>query len=228
MVSDFDPKKHQHAAYTFGIGRQYYEKVYCEASTFGDKSVPGPGNYNITKKFGYDSSKYSMVGRNKDPSNKYKVPGPGEYPFVSMNVKGRYPLSKMRNATGIVWSCSKAKRFIYDSKLTTYMIILFNTYINYYIENPNPGPGQYDLKPMMNGTGSLFQSKYRSCTAKTMAARTKSSFEGTNKSNYNYYILNIFLLAPGPGAYLAFSEFGIYESKNAREFDAKSKMGKTF
>lgn len=27
----------------------------------------------------------------------------------------------------------------------------------------------------------------------------------------------MFILAPGPGAYTAFSEFGLYESKNAHE-----------
>lgn len=114
--SDFDPKKYQHPAYTFGIARQYYEKVYCEASTFGDKAIPGPGNYNVLKSFGSDTFKYSLYGKGKNLSNKNKVPGPGEYPIVSINPRGRYPLSKMKNATGIVWSSSKAKRFNYSSK----------------------------------------------------------------------------------------------------------------
>lgn len=117
MQSDFDPKKHEHAAYTFGIARHFYEKVFCEASTFGDKAVPGPGNYNFVKSIGHDCPKFSMKGKglNKELSSKSKIPGPGEYPIISMNLRGRYPLSKMRNATGIVWSSSKAKRFVYDS-----------------------------------------------------------------------------------------------------------------
>ncbi len=117
MHSDFDPKKHEHQAYSFGIGRNFYEKVYCEASSFGDKSIPGPGNYNVLKGFGNESSKYSMLGREKGISNKSKIPGPGEYHIPSINERGRYPLSKMKNATGIVWSSSKAKRFTYESKI---------------------------------------------------------------------------------------------------------------
>jgi len=117
MKSDFDPKHYEHPAYTFGIGRQYYEKVFCESSTFGDKSIPGPGNYNFVRSIGHDCAKYTMLGRGS-PTNittKSKVPGPGEYPIISINQKGRYPLSKMRNATGIVWSSSKDKRFNYLS-----------------------------------------------------------------------------------------------------------------
>lgn len=82
-------------------------------------------------------------------------------------------------------------------------------------ENPNPGPGQYDAKSMMNGSGSLFCSKYRSCTAKTMGAKTKISIGGAGKSKL--YENN--KIAPGPGSYLAFSEFGIYESQHAKELD---------
>jgi len=195
MGSDFDPKKHEHAAYTFGIGRQYYEKVYCESSTFGDKKIPGPGNYNYVRSIGHDCPKFTIVGRHKEPSNKHKVPGPGEYPFVSMNIRGRYPLSKMRNATSIVWSCSKAKRFVYDSNyiINTYYntnyvnktnsMFKLNTYI-IIIENPNPGPGQYESKPLLNGTGSIFDSKYKSCGAKTLGIRTKVFWEGSGKSMF--------------------------------------------
>lgn len=186
MSSDFDGKKYQHPAYTFGIARQYYEKVYCEASSFGDKSVPGPGNYNFLKQFGSDASKYSLYGKGYiKNSSKLKVPGPGEYSSVAINPNGRYPISKMKNATGIVWSSSKAKRFNY-------------------LKNPNPGPGQYDNKSLISGSGNIFLSKYRSSTAKTIGAKTKIIIGGAGKT-------------PGPGSYQAFSEFGIYESKHARD-----------
>lgn len=55
--------------------------------------------------------------------------------------------------------------------------------------------------------------------------------------NKNYYLIKINyckninsnLLAPGPGAYTAFSEFGIYRSKNADKFEAtmNSKFNET-
>ena len=77
---------------------------------------------------------------------------------------------------------------------------------------------------MISGTGSLFISKYRSCTAKTMAARTKISIGGAGKSKY-IYSYNI--LAPEPGNYQAFSEFCIYESKNARDMEKMNKTSKT-
>lgn len=117
MKSDFDPKKPEHQAYTFGIGRHFYEKVYCEASTFGDKAIPGPGNYNYLKPFGTESLRYTMRGKGsgKDIASSAKVPGPGEYPIVNMNARGRYPLSQNKNATGICWSSSRAKRFTYQS-----------------------------------------------------------------------------------------------------------------
>lgn len=36
--------------------------------------------------------------------------------------------------------------------------------------------------------------------------------------------MNYKILAPGPGTYRIFSDFGIYESKNAHQFEEKEKM----
>lgn len=129
MPTDFDTKKPHSPAWTFGISRDHYSKVYYETNKMLDKNVPGPGKYNYLKNFGSEAFKYSMSGfkdgtvLNK-PSN---TPGPGQYPIISINPGGKYPLSKMKNATGIVFGASKEQRFIYSCKS---FIIKFNPLIN--------------------------------------------------------------------------------------------------
>lgn len=116
MPTDFDVKKPKTPAWSFGISRAYYEKVFCEANKMFDKDVPGPGKYNYLKPFGSESSKYSISSRGNSVSKSSKVPGPGEYPLISINPTGKYPLSKMKNVTSIVWGISKEKRFNYLRK----------------------------------------------------------------------------------------------------------------
>jgi len=118
MKSDFG-KDHHLPAYTFGIGRQYFEKVYCETSSYRDKTIPGVGAYTFNKTFGSESVKYSMVGKGntKPLAARNKVPGPGEYNSISMNATGKYPKSSFRNATSVIWANNKEKRFKYEGKL---------------------------------------------------------------------------------------------------------------
>jgi len=53
---------------------------------------------------------------NKDvPPN--RVPGPGNYNSLSLNIEGKYPISTFKNATTIVFGVSKEARFKYSSKL---------------------------------------------------------------------------------------------------------------
>jgi len=40
--------------------------------------VPGPGSYNVSKDFGQDALKVSILGKPKD-NNKNLIPGPGQY-----------------------------------------------------------------------------------------------------------------------------------------------------
>jgi hypothetical protein len=80
-----------------------------------DKDVPGPGKYNYLKSFGADAHRFSISCK-LDNKNKKKAtcPGPGEYPIVSINPNGKYPLSGMRNATSIVFGANKGERFNYQ------------------------------------------------------------------------------------------------------------------
>lgn len=117
LGSDFDQKNPNSPKWTFGIGRNHYEKVYQDHGKILDRNIPGPGNYNIIKPFGNDGQKYTMQGKNNEEKDKVKkliVPGPGEYNQVEISAKGRYPLSKFNNTKNIIWSFDKSNKFNYE------------------------------------------------------------------------------------------------------------------
>jgi hypothetical protein len=118
LGSDFDKKSPHLPAWTFGISRDHYEKVYYETNKMNDKNVPGPGKYDCLKPFGSEAYKFSIRGKTEDKklSNQSKVPGPGEYPSVSIKPDGRYPLSKFKNTSNIIFGLNKGQRFNYQCK----------------------------------------------------------------------------------------------------------------
>ena len=84
-----------------------------------DKDVPGPGKYNYLKQFGTEAPKFSIKGKpdEKGLTSKSKLPGPGQYPVtLSINTEGKYPLSKIRNTTKIIFGLNKSARFNYSCK----------------------------------------------------------------------------------------------------------------
>jgi hypothetical protein len=151
--TDFDPKKSSAPAYSMGLGRTYFDKVYYESNKMIDKSIPGPGIYNYQKPFGSGSSKFSMSFRYPDKSmeGNLKNPGPGQYKNMSINPKGKYVLSQYGNTPGVNFTDNKEKRFDYS-----------NRHHNY------PGPGQYDLKWLITGKGFNYISKYPSVPCPTI------------------------------------------------------------
>ncbi len=40
--------------------------------------------------------------------------------------------------------------------------------------------------------------------------------------NNNYWVVTLIIIAPGPGSYRLFSEWGIYESKNANQASSRT------
>ena len=189
--SDFDQKNPHSPRYTFGIGRDKYTKVYCEANKMLDMNVPGPGKYDYLKPFGHDAFKFSMRQRNNSTLDNKKTsclsPGPGSYKIsIAINEKGKYPISKISNIPQINIGADKSQR-------------------SGYVTNRNPGPLDYPQKPLL---GIIFDSKHVSSPAKSILRRYKVV---DSRTNY-----------PGPGAYRAFSEFGIYESKHALKPSASS------
>ena len=120
--SDFD-KDHPHSpCFTFGVGRDKYSKVYYETNKIIDMNVPGPGNYNYLKPFGWDAAKFSMKGRSfeaKSTRNKDMSPGPGNYRNVyAINEKGKYPISNVENIRSFNFVNDKMKRFNYKCKFS--------------------------------------------------------------------------------------------------------------
>jgi len=93
LPSDFDGRKpgtagvNKPGAYTFGISREHYRKVYYPQSRESiDDSIPGPGMYNNNfMTMGTEGRKWNFQGRSPHPTepeiiNKKKnIPGPGTY-----------------------------------------------------------------------------------------------------------------------------------------------------
>jgi hypothetical protein len=117
MPTDFNPKKPNAPAFSFGISRNYYEKVFCDSNVQHERWVPGPGKYEVVKKFGHEAPKFSLYGRIKDrKSESAKIPGPGEYKSITTNPLGKFAFSNVKNSTNIIWGQSKEQRFNYSCK----------------------------------------------------------------------------------------------------------------
>ncbi len=83
VSEDFQPRP-KSRAFTFGMSREHFRKVYIKENPPVDASVPGPGQYVVKRDFTEKSpSKYSLRPKTaKDCSfqNYTKfVPGPGAY-----------------------------------------------------------------------------------------------------------------------------------------------------
>ena len=119
IPSIFNSKKPLGQAFSFGISRSYYEKVFCETNKIFEKNIPGPGNYEVCKKLGEDAPKFSLHSKieKKDLKNVFVQPGPGQYRPLSINSDGRYPVSNYKNIRNIVFGSNKDKRFNYSCNL---------------------------------------------------------------------------------------------------------------
>ena len=71
--SDFDKTDPHARAFSFGIAREAYSKVYIKENPPIDKSIPGPGTYVIQPKIGNEASKYSMKGRTINHCKRIKI-----------------------------------------------------------------------------------------------------------------------------------------------------------
>lgn len=67
--SDFDKTAPHGRAFSFGIAREAYAKVYIKENPLSDSSIPGPGAYVVPPKIGNEAQKYSIYGRNANHSN---------------------------------------------------------------------------------------------------------------------------------------------------------------
>ncbi len=165
----FDPKYHNSPQYSFG---SRYPKDKTRNIT------PGP-KYNVGGPFGNDAPSFSLGEKlsKKNVNRSFISPGPGAYYNPRNHVVGKYYESRFKNAA-MVSIGGSAKRF------------------NYSVERI-PGPGQYKVPSLINESGQIYESKYKSIPARSFIG-SKISLSQRDK-------------IPGPGAYDSFSEFEGYE-----------------
>lgn len=148
--------------------------------------VPGPGQYEFTKKIGEDAPKFKFYIKDKSTSEKKKEtksPGPGEYKVIETSKNGRYSVSNLKSIYCMDFGKSEEVRF--DDKSNK--------------KKQNLGPGTYEPCQLFNKTGFLFVGKYKSSIGKSFGRRLDYPFLKQNDL--------------GPGQYKIFSDFG-YPNQN--------------
>lgn len=128
--SEFNEKRPNGPSYSFGISRDCYEKVFLNSNKIMGKESPGPGKYSLKSTICNDKSpKYTMgqkinISQNKSMDSPFgstiKLP-------TDINPLGKFPVSNIKNATNIVFGCSKEKRFNYKCNIY-YLLNLYSIY----------------------------------------------------------------------------------------------------
>jgi len=189
-------------AFSFGINREAYRKVYFKGNYIRDPTIPGPGAYTINSLVGNEGRKFTLKSKAKNLSTyhkynvgfvdlRYKSPGPCAYkapPAISPD--GKFPYSNYKSSCCGVFNPPKSKRFF--SKLSLYSIAPARDIV--------PGPGQYKEKNMLADKGHYILSTIAGPQTQRFAKGPKGKSVNSLKS------------VPGPGTYRAISEFGYYES----------------
>jgi len=191
LPTDFVSDTHS-KAFSFGISREAYNKVYLKEHPARDKTIPGPGTYNPTKSFGDEAVKFSLRPKTTNPlmeSTTKLYPGPGAYENkLTISPKGQYYMSKFKSSCATTFNPPKSERFKdFTDKYTKQF----------------PGPGYYAPKEGLNENGEYFVSKYKSSNCRTFSHCDRNALRATT-SNF----------VPGPGSYRLPSDFGYYESKH--------------
>ena len=100
-------------AYTFGVCRGAYSKVYLQANPVNITNVPGPGAYEVRSPPGKEATKYTMRPKTSGSGTMHvKVPGPGSYEFVQgTNDHGNYFVSRFMGSGATRFNPPHSKRF---------------------------------------------------------------------------------------------------------------------
>ena len=61
--SDFDRSSPTGRSFSFGIAREAYSKVFFKENPPADKSIPGPGSYDLGTVVGREAKRFSIYGR---------------------------------------------------------------------------------------------------------------------------------------------------------------------
>jgi hypothetical protein len=111
-------------AFSFGISREA-SKVFIETHPPPDPSIPGPGSYSFSPKFGKEGRLITISGKKAEPKHPNNSPGPGAYNQSIEKQKGEYFLSTCRSAQSFKIS-STSPRFLKE------------------ITEMTPAPGSYE------------------------------------------------------------------------------------
>ena len=60
-------------AFSFGLSREHFKKVFIRENLQVDPSVPGPGSYSIPVRVGTEGQNVSMKGRNHKEKSKRQL-----------------------------------------------------------------------------------------------------------------------------------------------------------
>jgi len=167
--------------FSFGASRDAYSRVYCEGRVPHDRDIPGPGAYQIpcTTNEGKKIQMHKKIARESHVNVTSTTPGPGTYNNSLKNYHGNPVLSDHRNR-GTPLLHLPIKQTASGRNLMKSG------------SKDNPGPGMY--------------------------TPTNAVLNGQIKGSYSYICANerqlkimdktTKLLNPGPGSYIAPSDFG--------------------
>ena len=180
--------------FSFGISRDKMDKVVIgKSSSSINISSPAPNQYNPNKYFEFGSG-----------SPKYTMLA---RPFNKENVK-KFATPGPSDYKSI-YSINKNGKYFLSSLSNTYSSNWSLSKSKRFIINNEKTPGpQYNLENL-TGNLKIFNSQFKTPKYATIIGKYKSIFLPKNNN-------------PGPGAYLSFSELGMYKSKKADDLEKKA------
>ena len=180
--------------FSFGIGRDKMDKVVVgKSSSSINISNPAPNQYNPNKFFEFGSGS-PKYSMSSRHSN-YELVNNFATPGPS-DYKSVYSLNK--NGKYFLSSLSNTYSSNWSLSKTKRFVIK---------NEKTPGP-QYNLENL-TGNLKIFNSQFKTPKYATIIGKYKSIFLPKNNN-------------PGPGAYLSFSELGMYKSKKADDMEKKA------
>ena len=180
--------------FSFGISRDKMDKVVIgKSSSSINISSPAPNQYNPNKYFEFGTG-----------SPKYTMLA---RPFNKENVK-KFATPGPSDYKSI-YSINKNGKYFLSSLSNTYSSNWSLSKSKRFIINNEKTPGpQYNLENL-TGNLKIFNSQFKTPKYATIIGKYKSIFLPKNNN-------------PGPGAYLSFSELGMYKSKKADDLEKKA------
>lgn len=152
------------AMYSFSTARRFKPTLRDESQFF----------YNISA--GLNKRGTSLgYGKKISFSNQSISPGPGEYNYIKLNIKGRYPKSEFPN--------SPQSKFGSAIRFRTERVI-----------SDTPGPSTYNLESMIKGNGIIYNSRYNSNLGKSMGLKLGElgkTIVSPGPGSYDYMKMNL-------------------------------------